>query len=113
MINRKTRDKPIEKSIANVLKDTATRVAYLTDTEMKKFKIKSVISNINIKILLDNALSDLMKDKDPQFEKIKVKAVKRSFTINQDRLNEMKLYLINHDNATQDLLIYNAILKII
>ena len=113
MIQRKTRDKAIDKSITNALSDTATRVSYLTDSEMKKFKIKSITNNINIKVLLDNALSELMNDEQYQFERIKAKATKRSFTISQNRLQEMKVYLLNYDNITQDVLIYNAILKII
>lgn len=113
MIQRKTRDKAIDKSITNALNDTATRVSYLTDSEMKKFKIKSITNNINIKILLDSALAELMNDDQDQFERIKAKATKRSFTINQTRLQEMKVYLLNYDNITQDILIYNAILRII
>ncbi|MBW5291207.1 MAG: hypothetical protein Rsou_0366 [Candidatus Ruthia sp. Asou_11_S2] len=113
MINRKTRENPIKQSIVNVLKDTATRVTYLTDSEMKKFKIKSVTNNINIKTLLDNALADLMSYDEYQFVRIKAKAVKRSFTIDQIRLQEMKIYLLKYDGVTQDMLIYNAVLKII
>ncbi len=112
-IKRKTAKKPIDKSINRALTDTATRVSYLTDSEMKKFKIKSITNNINIKVLLDDALKNIMNSEDCKFERIKAKAVKRSFTINQTRLQEMKIYLLQFDKITQDVLIYNAILRII
>ncbi len=68
---------------------------------------------IGIRDLLDKSLDEVMNDEKFQFEKINVNATKRSFAINQTRLQEMKIFLIEQERITQDGLIYNSVLKII
>lgn len=91
----------------------ATRIAYLSDDEMKQLKIKSITENTDIKNLIDGALKQIISNNNFQFKAIRVDAKKRSFAINQERLKEVKVFLLGCDGVTQDKLIYNAILKII
>lgn len=91
----------------------ATRIAYLSDDEMKQLKIKSITENTDIKNLIDGALKQIISFDNCQFKAIRVDAKKRSFAINQERLKEVKVFLLGYDGVTQDKLIYNAILKII
>ncbi len=107
--------KPTEASqeIGKKMKDTAARISYLSDDEMKQLKIKAITENIGIINLVDNALKEIINDDKYQFKAINVNAKKRSFAIYQERLKEMKMFLIENDGLTQDKLIYNAILKII
>lgn len=89
------------------------RIAYLTDSEMQKLKLKSITTNSTIRSLLDGCLNEVMNDNNIQFARIKADAKKRSFEINRTRLKEMKIFLIDQESITQDILIYNAILKAI
>jgi hypothetical protein len=113
MIKPKKIKKPIDVSTSKSLSETAIRVAYLTDGQMKKLKKKSITMGISIRDLLDKSLDEVMSDEKFQFEKINVNATKRSFAINQTRLQEMKIFLIDQERITQDGLIYNSVLKII
>ncbi|AYQ57041.1 hypothetical protein MS2017_1351 [Bathymodiolus thermophilus thioautotrophic gill symbiont] len=107
--------KPTSKSkdIAEKMREKAVRISYLTDGEMKKLKIKSIVTETKISTLLDTHLAKVMKNKSIKFQKIKAGAEKRSFAINKKRLEEMKIFLIEQEGITQDILIYNAILMII
>lgn len=78
---------------------------------MKKLKIKSITSDTNIQALLDNALEAIINDKDHLFVDCKSNAKKRSFVINKPRLQQMKIFLAEKSGVTQDILIYNAIIK--
>ncbi|CAB5496605.1 hypothetical protein [uncultured Gammaproteobacteria bacterium] len=89
------------------------RITYLTDSEIQKFKLKSVTTNSTNRDLLDKCLNEVMNDNNIQFKRIKVDAKKRSFEINQTRLKEMKIFLIGQESITQDILIYNAVLRAI
>ncbi len=93
--------------------ETATRISYLSDDEMKQLKIKSITASTDIKGLIDSALKEIMGSKKYQFKTINVNTKKRSFTISQERLKEMQIFLLDCDGITQDKLIYNAVLKII
>ena len=91
----------------------ATRIAYLSDDEMKQLKIKSITENIDIQNLIDGALKQIISNDSCQFRAIRVDAKKRSFAMSQERLKEIKVFLLGCNGVTQDKLIYNAILKII
>ncbi len=95
------------------IKGKATRVAFLSDDEMKQLKIISITKNIDIKDLIDASLEKIMIRQNYKFKAIDVNAKKRSFALNQERLQEMKIFLAGCDGVTQDKLIYNAILEII
>lgn len=101
------------KKLGKKMTETATRIAYLSDDEMRQLKIKSITENTDIKNLIDRALKQIISKDNYQFRAINVNAKKRSFTINQERLKEVKIFLLGCDGVTQDKLIYNAILKII
>lgn len=90
-----------------------TRVSYLTDSEMKRLKLKSIATGSTIVALLDEHLDRVMKDDGINFHRIKANAEKRSFVINEARLKEMKIFLIGQEGITQDILIYNAALSVI
>lgn len=107
--------KPTKESqeLGKKMTGVATRIAYLSDDEMKQLKIKSITENTDIKNLIDGALKQIISSDNYQFKAIRVDAKKRSFAINQERLKEVKMFLLGCDGVTQDKLIYNAILKII
>jgi len=90
-----------------------TRVSYLTDGEMKQLKLKSITTGSTIVALLDGHLDKVMKDDGITFQRIKANAKKRSFEITERRLKEMKIFLIGQEGITQDILIYNAIVRAI
>ena len=99
--------------LSKKITETAARISYLSDNEMKQLKMKAIILDIDIKKLINNSLKEIMNSNKIKFKAIDVNAKKRSFAIDQKRLKEMKIFLLNQDNITQDKLIYNAILKII
>ncbi|NYT27850.1 MAG: hypothetical protein H0A76_08120 [Candidatus Thiodubiliella endoseptemdiera] len=43
--------------------ETATRISYLSDDEMKQLKIKSITASTDIKGLIDSALKEIMGSK--------------------------------------------------
>jgi hypothetical protein len=107
--------KPTRESqeLSKKMTGVATRIAYLSDDEMKQLKIKSITENIDIQNLIDSALKQITSNNNCQFKAISVNAKKRSFAINRERLKEIKMFLLGCNGVTQDKLIYNAILKII
>ncbi len=99
--------------LAKKIKDKATRVAFLSDDEMRQLKIISITKNIGVKDLIDASLEKIISCQNYKFKAIDVNAKKRSFVIEQERLQEMKIFLVGYDGVTQDKLIYNAVLEII
>ena len=103
----------LDKTIKRTLIDIGARVSYLTDNEMKKLKIKSIKNDIGIRDLLDTALQEILNNKSYEFKNYTRGATKRSFVISIIRLKEMRMFLVDKQDITQDLLIYNACLDVI
>ncbi len=80
----------------------AARTSCLSDEEIKQLKIKAFTKNISIKNLIDTALKEIMSGNNYQFKAISADGKKRSFAVSQERVKEMKMFLLGFDNITQD-----------